>query len=658
MQSRMGMRTWAFCLIGAIRLMAGSSSQLPDGSQFKFWEEPLRFSRTYYVDGAAANADDDGPGSKERPFRSIGKASQILQPGERVVIAGGVYRESVRPARGGTGPDRMISYEAAPGAKVIVKGSSVLKNGWEPSEGWYVGPPKSTPAKIWQVKLDGSLFEGYNPFGMVNVIHDRYWLNYKSVNMSPFFRRRGMVFVDGKPLEQVEMYRELVEEARHSLSAYSDVKSEPLYSEIGGAKGKWWVEHNGLTLHVRLPDDDNPDRHVIEITTKEQVFAPEQRYLGYIRVKGITFAHAGNGFPVPQRGLVSTNRGHHWIIEDNTLEWANSVALDVGNEDWNASRDGKYGYHVIRNNIIRYAGIEGIAGPLTQDLLIEGNLVEWVGWQNTQRMFESSGIKFHSARGMLFRNNVIRHMRHASAIWLDVYNLNCRLTSNVFTDVISHDTAIHIEGSHNQNQIDNNIIWDIRRSEPGRGGSGIFIQGTDRLIVAQNVIGKVENNCVTSDAVADRLILGRGGTARENRVFNNLFVDCGKAAIEFANEHNQADGNVYAGMPEGFLRIANPPPQQWLDLPAWREFHGMDKNGAMAEWSGSFDAARLRLTLTGKGDLAKTPIFNGIDTDFFGTQTGPARIAGPFGGLGTGFREKLVDPRPLLPARMVDGGAR
>jgi len=631
---------------------------MPDGSQFRFWEAPLQFSRTYYVDGAAARADDNGPGSKERPFRTIYKAGQVLQPSERVVIAGGVYRESIHPARGGTGPDKMISYEAAPGARVIVKGSVVLKDGWEQSQGWYTGPSQSASGKIWQVKLDGALFGGYNPFGMVNVIHDRYWINYKAVNMSPFFRRRGMVFVDGKPLEQVEMYRELIEETRHSLSAYSDVKPEPLFEELGGAKGKWWVEHNGLTLHVRLPGDDRPEQHEIEITTKEQVFAPTSRYLGYIRVKGITFAHAGNGFPVPQRGLVSTNRGHHWIIEDNTMEWANAVALDVGNEDWNASRDGRYGYHVIRNNTIRYAGIEGIAGPLTQDLLVEGNLVEWVGWQNTQRMFESSGIKFHGARGMLFRNNVIRHMRNASAIWLDVYNFNCRLTASVFTDVVSHDTAIHIEGSHEQNQIDNNIIWDVRRSEPGRGGSGIFIQGTDRLIIAQNLLGKIENNCVTSDAVADRLILGRGGTARENRVMNNLFIGCGKAAIEFANEHNRSDGNVYAGMPEGYLRIANPPPQQWLDLPAWREFHGWDRHGAVAAWSGSFDAAALRLTLTGTDVPAKLPIFNGIDVDFFGVPTGGTRMAGPFEALGTGFREKHVDPRPLLPGRTAEGGAR
>ena len=98
--------------------------------EFALWEQPLTFSKTYYVDNTSPAADDNGPGSKARPFRTINKAAQVLQPGERVVIAAGTYRECVRPARGGTGPAQMISYEAAPGAKVYIKGSEVLKDGW------------------------------------------------------------------------------------------------------------------------------------------------------------------------------------------------------------------------------------------------------------------------------------------------------------------------------------------------------------------------------------------------------------------------------------------------------------------------------------------------------------------------------------------------
>ena len=79
---------------------------MPDGTEFPAWEKPLHFTHTYYVNGQAANADDNGPGTEQQPFRTIGRAAQILQPGERVVIAEGVYREFVRPARGGTGPRR------------------------------------------------------------------------------------------------------------------------------------------------------------------------------------------------------------------------------------------------------------------------------------------------------------------------------------------------------------------------------------------------------------------------------------------------------------------------------------------------------------------------------------------------------------------------
>jgi hypothetical protein len=296
---------------------------MPDGSALPIWERPLQFSKTYYVDAKSSSADDNGPGALSRPFRTISKAADVLQPGERVVIAEGVYREAIHPARGGTGPDKMISYEATEGAKVEVLGSAIIKDGWQPSTGWGFrragSQPPSRPPSVWQVTLDGSLFGGYNPFGMLNVPEQNWSLLDRERLMSmigprgpiqelaamiPFPHRRGLLFVDGKPAEQVGSYASLVSSGQRAASP-------ELFHAIGGSGARFWVEDNGLRLHVRFPDDDGPDRHVVEITTKEQVFAPTERHLGYIRVKGITFRYAGNGFPVPQRGLVSTNRGHH-----------------------------------------------------------------------------------------------------------------------------------------------------------------------------------------------------------------------------------------------------------------------------------------------------------------------------------------------------------
>src|SRR5437879_449647 len=124
---------------------AGAGVLLPDGREFVSWEQPLQFTKTYYVDNRNPRAADSNPGTKELPFSTINKAAQVLQPGERVVIMTGVYRESIAPRHGGTGPDKMISYEAAPGANLVVKGSRLLKTGWEPSTEYLLGPHGSLP---------------------------------------------------------------------------------------------------------------------------------------------------------------------------------------------------------------------------------------------------------------------------------------------------------------------------------------------------------------------------------------------------------------------------------------------------------------------------------------------------------------------------------
>ena len=645
---RTNLRLHTSVLLLSAACLWANDARLPDGQQFPFWEKPQQFSKTYYVDGMAAVADDNGPGTKERPFRTIGKAAQVLQPGERVVIAEGVYRECVRPARGGTGPDKMIGYEAAPGAKVVIKGSAILKDGWKPSTGWMLGPAGS--AKIWEMHLDPKLFaeEGYNPFALVNVLHNRFWLNYGKIDMSPYFRRRGIVFVDGKPLEPVELVSELTGTTARSLNFFQEAHWTPIFQEMGGAGGKVWVEHNGLTLHVRLPNDDSPGQHVIEATIHEQVFVPAQRYQGYIRVKGITFQHAGNGFPVPQRGLVSTNRGNHWIFEDNTVEWANSVGFDIGNEDWSASApESPVGYDVVRGSTFRYCGIEGIGGSGNpngvQYVLVERNLFEWDGWQDAASMSESAGMKLHDAKNLLFRHNVVRHIRHGNGVWLDMQNANCRLTGNIFADIPGtvNPHAIHIEGSDDPNQVDNNIFYKLT--------GGILIRDTNKVTVAHNLFLDCETAGVTSTSGlgGPRPVSGHTNDGRGNRVYNNIFHGMGRAAIEFTTIYNESDGNAFSRMPRqgAFLRILRPEPQEWLDLAYWRENHGWDKTGLMTGLDVSFDPDTLELTLVPERELPGVAAVSGIDSDLFGGTTAVKRPAGPLTDLGTGFKSRKVDPR-------------
>ena len=629
------------------------SSRLPDGTQFPMWERPMHVSRTYYVDGNAKNAEDSGPGTKDHPFRTINHAAQILQPGESVVIASGVYREAIRPARGGTSPEAMISYEAAPGAHVVVLGA-IPVSGWQPSEGWNIGLDRETkqPVKAWELHLDPKFFpRGYNPFALDNVTDDRYWINYAKDNMWNYFRRRGLVFVDGKPLEPVPSPSELAGPSERSLSFFSDIHWAPLFKEFSPYAGKFWVESDGLTLHIRLANDDDPSKHVIEITNEESVFSPAEPYQSYIRVKGITFRYAGNSYPNPQRGLVSTNQGNHFIFEDNTFEWANSVGLDIGSIDWAAAAPPQpVGFDIVRNNVFRYCGIEGLGGTGgPQNVLVEKNLFEWIGWQDAARMSESGGTKMHRTKNLLFRHNVVRHIRHANGIWLDIGNTNDRITGNVFADIPGdvNPHAIHIEGSDALNQIDNNIFANIT--------GGILIRDTNHVIISYNLFLDCAKVCIdTASGLGGRPrpIAGHTNDVHDLKVYGNVFSGIGQSAIEFNNNRNFADGNLYGtvdgrrGGSQPILRVKFPGAPEWDNLQSWRDQQGWDKNGAMAELAASLNPDTLQLNQTVKGDVKPTPVYGGIDVDFYGHAISDTdRLPGPFTDLIFLMGPRSVDPR-------------
>lgn len=653
---------------------ASQDSRMPDGTEFPRWEQPLTFSKTYYVDNSSAAADDSGPGDKARPFRTINKAAQVLQPGERVIIAAGTYRECVRPARGGTGPAQMISYEAAPGAKVVIKGSEVLKDGWQQetiSESF--NPAPGTGITAWRHDLTEALFpDAYNPFALPSIMGSWGWLDAKTVDMGPFLRRRGLVFVDGKPLEPMEQLREL---AMAKLPPVPDFtvppvpqlgmparrRGGPIMQEVGGSPdARFWVEYSGTAIHVRLASG-TPADHMIEVTTREHAFIPAQSGISYIRVKGITFQHAGNAYPFPQYGMISLAGGDHWILEDNILEWANGVGLDIGSDGNSAGAPHAGASQIVRRNVFRYCGIEGIGGMGTTNTLVEDNLIEWCGWADAERGWEAAGAKFHRAKNMLFRRNVIRHMRHANAAWWDVGNTNCRITKNIFADVLTVGGAVHMEmnpAPNANNSIDNNIVWDVRNAEPGtpgqRGcaGSGIFDNASDNLIIAQNLIGRCDNSGIFAIVRPDR---ANSGLAVGNNVANNIFAKCGKSAIIFLNTNNQADGNVYVDMPKEFQGLfeGTPTPYydpdawrhiKYRDLAAWRDVHGWDKNSVMIEAQIDFDPDTLQLTVSSGKPLPRASAINGIATDLLGKSTGTSRVAGPIAGLGA-KSVVHVDPR-------------
>lgn len=623
---------------------------LPNGQMFEFWEVPQKYDRELHVNAGDPCASDENSGAESSPFKTINAAAKAAVPGTRVLIHGGTYRETVQPAMGGLSPERMISYEAFGDEEVIIKASVEVKE-FRPSIGWRMvrgfGDTKvnTDGVRIWEIELDPEDFKDYNPFCAVNILHDRLFIEYDKTDMTTYLNRRGMVFVDGKPMKQV-----------------------PLYYMLAENENSYWVEANGQKVHIRLTGDDDPKNHTIELTNREQCFAPKVPFLSYIKVKGLTLAHAATGAPVPQRGALSCYRGHHWIIEDCTIDWSNATGIDCGNECWHHTwtEEQTIGNTIIRRNTIKDVGVCGIAGMFVKNMLIEDNLITGTGWQRMELSWEAGGIKVHNSVNSLIRRNIIKECYGCDALWMDVGNHNNRVTSNLFLDGIDSREHIFIECTRDEeNLIDNNIIWNVEGrydrnavpSEPGssgwyktteidvRNGYGIYLEGTDRLRIVNNLIGKCNKAGFFAKVVAFRLMPKRGGTSRENKFYNNLFYQCGEAAIILPNEHNAAEGNAYAKMPPGYLRVMYPEPEMCLDLATWQEFCGFDTTGCTCDPEIDINSEDLTMEIRFNGALPEAEADKKVTADYFGREAEGLRPVGPFAALEDGRVRFSIDPR-------------
>ena len=94
----------------------------------------------------------DYPVGADHPLKTISAAAELAQPGDTIIVHEGIYREEVNPPRGGTSDSERIVYTAAPGAKVVIKGS-------EPVKGW-----TRVQNDTWKVTLPNSFFGNFNPY--------------------------------------------------------------------------------------------------------------------------------------------------------------------------------------------------------------------------------------------------------------------------------------------------------------------------------------------------------------------------------------------------------------------------------------------------------------------------------------------------------------
>ena len=575
---------------------------LPDGTEFKTWEQPAGHRRTFFVAQRHANASDDNPGTEERPWKTIGRAAALLEPGDRVLVKAGLYREWVRPARGGTGPKRMITYQAAPGENVILSGSDPLAGRWTAST-----LAEHTPlAKSWMIDLSASLFQGYHPFAESNMdpaMMKASWAN-PTWKKPPCSLPRGMVFQNGRRLTQVAQYEELAKEA-----------------------GAYWVEPGEKRLHVRPLDDGRPEDASFEVTTRPFVFAPEKAGLGFVRVDGFTVEHVSNCVPVPQLGAISTMQGHHWIVENNLVREANGLGLDYGRRhtfipyEVPADTPKLAGVGtIVRRNAFYACGSCSLSGLGLVGGLVESNYSQGCGWRRVGSLCESAGIKLHYLKHCLVRHNVVEGTIDAAGLWVDHSNTNSRITANTIVGAeTSSFGGMFLEASYRPNLIDHNVIWGCR-------GHAFYQHDCGELIVTNNLFGgstKLPVLMRKTSAKSPRMIdieTKRMSKSERNRVIGNVFYGFGPRGVDVPEGmDNVSDYNVYA----------NPPEEKSFDLAAWQKRTGREMHSIVANARLEFSTSDW--TLRGTLPVLEFPRIGAVTCDYFGASRAEATTeAGPW----------------------------
>ncbi len=589
-------------------LLAQKKHEDFDWNNYTSWENSTRYSRTIIVNQRHPEASDENPGTKDKPLKTINKAARIVQAGERVLIYSGVYREMVEPKNEGKGPDKMISYESAPGENVIIKGSRVFKSKWIQRRVLTdvlsdTSLTYTWSRRIWVTTLPDDLFEDdYFPFQLSNILPEEHqlmpWAKLTK-KLAPYNSNRGLIFQNGKRMIQLEDY-----------------------GDLARVSGAFWVDKDGKTIHIHAFGSGNPNNELFEIGIQSHLFKPQKIGLGYIRIQGITFEHCANGFLRTSTGAVNARGGHHWIIEDNTIREINSSGLEFGYnafehndpnpENIQPRKDKNYGGMIVRNNRISECGTAGIRSFVVHNAIIEGNHIWNCGWQDAENYWECSGIKILLARKTLVKGNHIHNIQGGNGIWLDWDNKYSRVTGNLIHDIQNIQGGIFLEASQTPNLIDNNIIWNI-------DGNGIYGNDTDFLMVYHNLVANTSGHVVHAVVATQRKLNNRWLTATMNKVYNNIFIDGGKPMI-FGGEDNQADYNLY-------VTTQNPPK---IDFKSWQN-SGYGKNSEAVGAFAKFLPANLYFIWNSNTDMMKAPALEEIQSDFYGkSREDDQTIPGPF----------------------------
>ena len=248
-------------------------------------------AREYHV---SKLGNDKNLGTKENPFLTISRAAKLAEEGDVVIVHEGVYREWVKPEHGARNANVCITYMAAEGEHVVIKGSEILSSWIKKEDG------------TWTASVSNDIFGEYNPYA-TEVNGD--WM----IRSLEHPCHTGMVYLNGKAIREINSLQEIAEGEMTWAAEVLDDKT---------------------VFTVNFAEND-PNAALVEINVRKCCFYPEKTGLNYITVRGFEMAQCATTWAPPtteQFGIIGPHWAKGWIIENNVIHDARCSAVSIGKE--------------------------------------------------------------------------------------------------------------------------------------------------------------------------------------------------------------------------------------------------------------------------------------------------------------------------------------
>ncbi|MCP4313414.1 MAG: hypothetical protein GY790_19325 [Bacteroidetes bacterium] len=590
-------------------------------------------AKTIVVNNQMAGASDANTGTFARPLRTIQAAAKLAQAGDTILVKAGIYREEVQPPRGGT-RDKPITYLAAPDEDVSIRGSEQI-SGWI-NEG----------NGLWLATIDNKMFDGFNPY-TTNVAGA--WLHGSETSDNTLKYHLGDVYCNGEALYEVFSIPEC--EAR--ANSWS----------TGQKNGKTFIRANF--------GNANPNSGQTEINVRATAIFPEITGLKYIIIDGFDIRHTASQWSdiyKLEEGAIGMKYGYGWVIQNCTITNSrnNGISMGVTDEVFfshtlslggdNIPPYGSFGFHIIRNNVIKRCGqcaIYGCYGAV--GTVIENNEITETVYRKEWQGPNQADIKILFPIDVIIRHNKFYGPNGPGrAIWLDWGSQNARVTGNL---IIDRRDGVFTEVSFGPTIIDNNIF--IRSGVRDWSDGNIYAHNLFYQSPMFHLMGEPNRPFVPYYKPHSTELAGRDETMlRHERWYNNLFI--GGSAGKIPQKVNdttgfQVNNNVYLdGAPkfpfEGDKSIVG-------ELNSELVFN----NKANADWlffklgeqvaEGPYPLITSKMI--GKTPLPRVFMENpdgsplDITSDYFGNAINPENVKpGPFQNIAGGTNKFPVWPHP------------